>query len=52
MSLRTATQSATAPGRPRSGGGQARKLANERWEAVCRRDRAADGTFVVAVRTR
>jgi AraC family transcriptional regulator, regulatory protein of adaptative response / methylated-DNA-[protein]-cysteine methyltransferase len=49
MSLRATIEGAAGPARRRVGQGHA--LDSERWEAVRRRDRAADGSFVYSVRT-
>ena len=49
MSLRANMESGATPARRRTGEGQA--LDSERWEAVRRRDGAADGSFVYSVRT-
>jgi len=50
MSLRTGTHSAN-PARRRPPGAQSSGRDSKRWEAVLRRDRAADGAFVYSVRT-
>jgi methylphosphotriester-DNA--protein-cysteine methyltransferase len=50
MSLRGNIENGAAPAWPEGGAG--RSLADrERWQAVRRRDRAADGSFVYSVRT-
>jgi AraC family transcriptional regulator, regulatory protein of adaptative response / methylated-DNA-[protein]-cysteine methyltransferase len=50
MSLRANVESGAALARRKTGAGQA-LVDSERWEAVRRRDRAADGSFVYSVRT-